>query len=43
LILGLELSFTVNIVYGFLQRNSRRPAVELGIPHTPPCPSSRWA
>ncbi|KAJ1260334.1 hypothetical protein BS78_10G224300 [Paspalum vaginatum] len=26
--------FAVNIVYGFLRRNSRRPAVELGIPHT---------
>ncbi|XP_062234004.1 probable potassium transporter 13 [Phragmites australis] len=26
--------FAVNVVYGFLRRNSRRPAVELGIPHT---------
>ncbi|OEL15706.1 putative potassium transporter 13 [Dichanthelium oligosanthes] len=26
--------FAVNIVYGFLRRNSRRPAAELGIPHT---------
>lgn len=25
--------FAVNIVYGFLRRNSRRPAVELGVPH----------
>uniref|UniRef100_A0A0D9WT48 Potassium transporter n=1 Tax=Leersia perrieri TaxID=77586 RepID=A0A0D9WT48_9ORYZ len=26
--------FAVNVVYGFLRRNSRRPAVVLGIPHT---------
>lgn len=26
--------FAVNVVYGFLRRNSRRPAVELGIPNT---------
>ncbi|KAG8074949.1 hypothetical protein GUJ93_ZPchr0006g46465 [Zizania palustris] len=26
--------FVVNVVYGFLRRNSRRPAVVLGIPHT---------
>lgn len=26
--------FAVNIVYGFLRRNSRRPATTLGIPHT---------
>ncbi|KAL6603141.1 hypothetical protein ACP70R_043502 [Stipagrostis hirtigluma subsp. patula] len=26
--------FAVNIVYSFLRRNSRRPAVVLGIPHT---------
>ncbi|CAL5041451.1 unnamed protein product [Urochloa decumbens] len=26
--------FAVNVVYGFLRRNSRRPAAELGIPHT---------
>jgi KUP system potassium uptake protein len=25
--------FAVNIVYGFLRRNSRRPGLELGIPH----------
>ncbi|XXG74547.1 hypothetical protein AAC387_Pa07g3240 [Persea americana] len=26
--------FAINFVYGFLQRNCRRPAVALGIPHT---------
>ena len=26
--------FVINIIYGFLRRNSRRPAVALGIPHT---------
>ncbi|KAG1365098.1 potassium transporter 7 [Cocos nucifera] len=26
--------FAVNVVYGFLRRNSRRPAVALGMPHT---------
>nr|CAB3468713.1 unnamed protein product [Digitaria exilis] len=26
--------FTVDVVYGFLRRNSRRPAVELGIPNS---------
>ncbi|KAG2613617.1 hypothetical protein PVAP13_4KG369100 [Panicum virgatum] len=26
--------FAVNVVYGFLRRNSRRPAAELGVPHT---------
>ncbi|RLN12426.1 putative potassium transporter 13 [Panicum miliaceum] len=26
--------FAVNIVYGFLRRNSRSPAAELGVPHT---------
>jgi KUP system potassium uptake protein len=26
--------FAINVVYGFLRRNSRRPAVELGIPNT---------
>lgn len=26
--------FAVNVVYGFLRRNSRRPAVELGVPNT---------
>ncbi|XVE52820.1 hypothetical protein DITRI_Ditri02bG0154700 [Diplodiscus trichospermus] len=25
--------FVINIIYGFLRRNSRRPAVALGIPH----------
>ncbi|XP_022718099.1 probable potassium transporter 13 [Durio zibethinus] len=26
--------FAINIIYGFLRRNSRRPAIALGIPHT---------
>ena len=26
--------FVINIVYGFLRRNSRRPATSLGVPHT---------
>ncbi|WRX28194.1 Potassium transporter - like 10 [Theobroma cacao] len=26
--------FVINIIYGFIRRNSRRPAVALGIPHT---------
>jgi KUP system potassium uptake protein len=26
--------FAVNVVYGFLRRNSRRSAAELGVPHT---------
>ncbi|TKW23217.1 hypothetical protein SEVIR_4G278600v4 [Setaria viridis] len=26
--------FAINVVYGFLRRNSRRPAAELGVPHT---------
>jgi len=26
--------FALNVVYGFLRRNSRRPAAELGVPHT---------
>ncbi|OMO49808.1 potassium transporter [Corchorus olitorius] len=26
--------FVINIIYGFLRRNSRRPAVALGVPHT---------
>ncbi|XP_039126849.1 probable potassium transporter 13 [Dioscorea cayenensis subsp. rotundata] len=26
--------FTINVIYGFLRRNSRRPAVALGVPHT---------
>nr|XP_029116219.1 probable potassium transporter 13 isoform X1 [Elaeis guineensis] len=26
--------FAINVVYGFLRRNSRRPAVALGMPHT---------
>ncbi|GFS37075.1 hypothetical protein Acr_00g0049620 [Actinidia rufa] len=26
--------FAINVVYGFLRRNSRRPAIALGIPHS---------
>lgn len=26
--------FAINIVYGFLRRNCRRPAIALGVPHT---------
>ncbi|KAJ0980781.1 hypothetical protein J5N97_009036 [Dioscorea zingiberensis] len=26
--------FAINVIYGFLRRNSRRPAVALGVPHT---------